>query len=198
MASRARLWRAAAAVLLSLLAPEQVQAHTAIVGAGDFYAGFLHPITALEHVVPLLALGLLAGQQKGEPWTPLVCAAAVAVGAPLVALLPNLDWVRHVNAATAMLMGIFVAASWRPPTLLFLGLATVLGLGLGYLHGLELAPGMRPGLFIGGVAAATAIVLFYCAAAVRSLRPVWAQVGVRVAGSWVVAISTLVLGLAFR
>ena len=150
--------------------------------------------------MPLLALGLLAGQQQGEPraWAPLVCAAAVAVGAALAAVLQNLSWVQYANAAMAMLMGIFVAAAWRPPTPLFLGLAAGLGVGLGYLHGRELTQGMRPGLFIGGVAISIALVLFYCTAAVSSLRPMWAQIGVRVVGSWVVAISTLVLGLAFR
>ena len=81
----------------------------------------------------------------------------------LVAVLPNLSWVQHGNAAMAMLMGIFVAAAWRPSTPLFLGLAAALGLDLGYLQGRELAPGMRPGLFIGGAATATVLVLFYCA-----------------------------------
>ena len=94
--------------------------------------------------------------------------------------------------------GIFVAAAWRPPTPLLLGLAAVLGVGLGYLHGRELAHGMRPGLFIDGAAISIAFVLFYCATVVSSLRPIWAQIGVRVVSSWVVAISTLVLGLALR
>ena len=72
----------------------------------------------------------------------------------------------------------------------------MLGVGLGYLHGRELAHGMRPDLFIDGAAISIAFVLFYCATVVSSLRPIWAQIGVRVVGSWVVAISTLVLGLA--
>ena len=97
-----------------------------------------------------------------------------------------------------MLMDIFVAAAWRPPTPMLLSLAAVLGVGLGYLHGRELAHGMRPGLFIDGAAISIAFVLFYCATVVSSLRPIWAQIGVRVVGSWVVAISTLVLGLALR
>ena len=118
----ARLWGAVATALLLLLAPGQVKAHTALVGTGDFYAGLLHPITAFEHVVPLLALGLLAGQQQDEPraWASLVCAAAVPVGAILAAVLQNLSWVQYANAATAMLMGIFVAAAWRPPAPLLL------------------------------------------------------------------------------
>ena len=108
----ARLWGAVATALLLLLAPGQVKAHTALVGTGDFYAGLLHPITAFEHVVPLLALGLLAGQQQDEPraWASLVCAAAVPVGAILAAVLQNLSWVQYADAATAMLM-----ASSSPP-----------------------------------------------------------------------------------
>ena len=51
----------AAAVLVA--AVSEVHAHTAAKEVGDFYAGFLHPLTALEHVLSFVALGLLIGQQ---------------------------------------------------------------------------------------------------------------------------------------
>jgi urease accessory protein len=198
MSSRPRLSAVAAALAL---APAAAQAHAPFAGAGDFYAGLLHPITAVEHAVPLLALGLLAGQQPpGEQryWAAFVCAAAAVAGAASVALLPTLTWVQHANAAAALLMGALVAAAWPPPAPIFYGLAMAVGLGLGYLHGLELGAGLRPGPFVGGLATAIVLVLIYCAALVSNLRPRWARIGVRVGGSWVAAVSGLVLGLAFR
>lgn len=201
MTGRRHLSAAVITALLLLLVPGQVQAHAALAGGNDFYAGLLHPISAFEYVVPLLALGLLAGQQEEQlrVSVPFVCAAAVVAGATLLLLwLPSPTWVQDANTAMALLMGIFVAAAWPPPRLLFLGFAAMLGLGLGYLHGLEMAPGIRPHLFVGGVAVSIVLSLLYCSEIVHRLRRVWAQIGVRVVGSWVVAISALMLGLALR
>src|SRR6185503_7485701 len=38
-------------------------AHSTVKGVGDLYAGLLHVLTALEHVLPFIALSLLAGQR---------------------------------------------------------------------------------------------------------------------------------------
>lgn len=200
MTGRRHLSAAVITALLLLLVPGQVQAHAALAGGNNFYAGLLHPISAFEYVVPLLALGLLAGQQEEQlrVLVPFVCTAAVVVGTTLLRWLPNLPWVGHAVAAMALLMGIVVAAAWKPPKLWPLAFGVALGLGLGYLHGLEMAPGIRPHLFVGGVAVSIVLSLLYCSEIVHRLRRVWAQIGVRVVGSWVVAISALMLGLALR
>lgn len=50
------------AVILTVLSPVLAVAHP-MAGVGDFYAGMLHPLTAIEFVLPMVALSLLAGQQ---------------------------------------------------------------------------------------------------------------------------------------
>jgi hydrogenase/urease accessory protein HupE len=52
----------ALASLFALLSPSVASAHP-IKGVGDFYAGMLHPLTALEFLLPWIALSLFAGQQ---------------------------------------------------------------------------------------------------------------------------------------
>ena len=48
---------------LLAVAPLTVQAHLVSTRFGDFYGGMLHPLSALEHALPWLAVGLLAGFQ---------------------------------------------------------------------------------------------------------------------------------------
>ena len=43
--------------------PQLAHAHSPIEGIGDFYNGMLHPLLVPSHVLLLLALGLLRGQQ---------------------------------------------------------------------------------------------------------------------------------------
>ena len=51
-------------VLALLLAfPAAAQAHTPIPGMGEFAGGLLHPLTTPFHVLILLGLALLVGQQ---------------------------------------------------------------------------------------------------------------------------------------
>ena len=68
-ASAMTRWRStsAAATLISLigsLAPSVAFAHSVNAKIGGFYAGLIHPITALEHLLPFVVMGLLSGIGK--------------------------------------------------------------------------------------------------------------------------------------
>jgi urease accessory protein len=80
---------------------------------GDFYGGMLHPLTALEHAVPSLALGLLAGQQgaRAARWLLLIFPLGLLVGAALATVIPPLPWVRLVNNLSFAVLGLLVAAA---------------------------------------------------------------------------------------
>jgi len=64
--------------LCLLMAASIAHAHSPIKGIGGFYAGFLHPVTGLEHVLPFAALGILAGQQ-GDRVAPALFVFAVYI-----------------------------------------------------------------------------------------------------------------------
>jgi hydrogenase/urease accessory protein HupE len=74
----------------------------------------LHPVTAVGHALPLLALGLLGGQQGARParWILLVLPLALLLGATLARLAPVLPWVPLVNKASFALLGVLVAGAW--------------------------------------------------------------------------------------
>ena len=42
------------------ICPTSVQAHLVDTNVSPFYAGMMHPLTSLEHLLPMLALALFA------------------------------------------------------------------------------------------------------------------------------------------
>jgi hydrogenase/urease accessory protein HupE len=168
---------------------------------GDFYGGALHPLTALEHALPILALGLLAGQQgeRAARWLVLVFPLALLFGAVLAVLTPTLPSMGILNGASFVVLGLLVAAGRRLPLPLLIALGAMFGLSHGYENGRAMGPDTAIHLFVPGVAAAGGLVVALVSAATLDLatRP-WARVGVRVVGSWIAAVGIMTIGLAWR
>jgi urease accessory protein len=168
---------------------------------GDFYGGVLHPLTALEHALPILALGLLAGQQgeRAARWLVLVFPFALLTGAALAPVMHSLPSMSFVNAASFVVLGLLVAAGQHLPLPLLIALGTLFGLSHGYENGRAMGPETAIHLFIPGVAVAGALVTALVSAATIDLAArTWARVGVRVVGSWIAAIGIMTIGLAWR
>ena len=188
--------RAGIAVCL-LLSAGSAFAHSAARGAGDFYAGALHALTALEHLLPFLALGILAGQlgRKAEPVLLVFC-LALAAGATTAIWTPPLPYVGLLNILSAILFGGLVAASWSLPMALCYGIAAVFGLSHGFANGAGMIEQTKPYLFVPGVALAGLAVTAYGLIVTDYLlrrKAGWIHIAVRVAGSWIAAIGILVL-----
>ena len=191
--------RAGIAVCL-LLATGSAFAHSATRGAADFYAGVLHALTALEHVLPFLALGILAGQQgrKAEPVLLVFC-LALAAGATAALWAPPLPYVGLLNMLSAIVFGGLVAASWSLPMALCYGIAALFGLSHGFANGAAMIEQTKPYLFVPGVALAGLAVTAYGLIVTDYLlrrKAGWMHIAVRVAGSWIAAIGILVLAIS--
>ncbi|MEX3901275.1 HupE/UreJ family protein [Paraburkholderia sp. BR10954] len=198
-----RLVRPAACGLILLLFVVSAEAHAVYQGAGDFYGGMLHPLTSPEHVLPMLALGVLAGQNglKRCEFVLWAFPAALAAGASIALSIPDLHGIFLFNIASAVLLGSLVAAAFALPSWLILVLAAVFGLTHGYANGSVIMGQIRPGNFIAGLVFASFILMAYTVAATSfllRLRPTWIAVAVRVAGSWTAAIGLLVLSFSQR
>jgi urease accessory protein len=159
----------------------------------------LHPLTALEHVLPILALGLLAGQQgeRAARWLVLVFPLALLCGAALAGVAPPFASARLLNVASFVVLGLLVAAGWRLPLSLLIVLGAAFGLSHGYENGRAMAPDTSVHLFMVGVAAAGGVVTALVSAASIDLAATpWTRVAVRIAGSWIAAIGIMMIGLA--
>lgn len=180
-----------------LFAADSAFAHSATRGAGDFYAGALHALTAPEHLLPFLAFGILAGQQgrKAEPVLLVFC-LSLAAGATAALWAVPVPYVGLLNIVSAILFGALVAASWSLPMALCYGLALAFGLSHGFANGAGMIEQTKPYLYIPGVAlagfAVTACGLMVTDYLLRR-QAEWIHIAVRVAGSWIAAIGILVL-----
>jgi urease accessory protein len=200
--SRGLAWRAGAGALPLVVAfAHPAAAHSLDNRFGDFYGGVLHPLTALEHALPMVALGLLAGQQgeRASRWLVLVFPLALLLGAVLAAVAPALPSMRLLNAVSFVVLGLLVAAGRRLPLTLLIVLGALFGLSHGYENGRAMGPDAAVHLFVPGVAAAGGLIIALVSAATLDLAArTWARVGVRILGSWIAAIGIMTIGLAWR
>ena len=190
----------AVALGLAFAWPVPAGAHSLSSRFGDFYGGMLHPMTALEHALPILALGLLAGQQgaRAARWLLLLFPLALLFGAALAIVAPALPWVPVLNRTSFVLLGVLVAGAWRLPLPVLAGLAALFGLSHGYENGSALTPEVAAHLFVPGVALIGFMTAAVVSAATLALtaRAEWLRIGVRVVGSWIAAIGILMVGMA--
>jgi urease accessory protein len=144
---------AAAAVALALPAA----AHPGHEGSTGLVAGLLHPLTGLDHLLALLAVGLWSRQQRRGAVLPPVFLVLMALGASCAGLLDKgmLPALEMSIAATVLLLGALAAAALHMPPQLAVALVGVCGFLHGAAHGRELA-GIGSGA---GFLAASALVM---------------------------------------
>jgi len=187
----------AALCLAALLQPAPAAAHLVNTRFGNFYDGMQHPLTAMEHMIPWLAIGLLAGlQPKAGRWMLLTFPIGLALGTVLAVAAPGFGFVTAVNLGSFILLGAFVALALPLPPLLLAALVGALGVSHGYANGLAMNAATNPWLFTPGAVTVGYLVVLLVAAATAIVANKWsaARIAVRAAGSWIFAIGILMLG----
>lgn len=108
--------------------------------AGGFLAGFHHPISGLDHVVAMVAVGLW-GAQLGQPaiWVlPVTFPLVMAFGGVLGGLGVPIPGVEIGIALSALGLGAMVACAARPPLWLAGVMVAIFAICHGYAHGAEI------------------------------------------------------------
>jgi len=187
---------AGAALAALLLSPGEARAHLVTTGLGPFYDGISHFALTPEDLLPVLALALFAGLSGPLYGRTVLFVLPVAwLAGGLLGLSRSSELLMPaLTASTLLVLGALVALDRKLPLGLVAGLAAALGLFHGYLNGTA----KLGALGLSGVAATLFVVVALAAAFVVSLRAPWSRTAVRVAGSWLVAISMLMLGWTFR
>lgn len=177
----------AAAVVATVSTP--ALAHVEAGQATGLLSGFLHPISGLDHVLAMVAVGLW-GAILGTPavWVlPIAFPLVMAMGALLGFLGVPLPGVEYGIAASAILLGAAVAFEVRPPVAFAALLVGVFAIFHGYAHGSELPPGQSALLFSMGFVIATGA-LHAVGIGIGALKGrVWGGAVLRAAGSMVAA-----------
>jgi urease accessory protein len=125
--------------------------------AAGFLAGLAHPVSGLDHVAAMVAVGLW-GAQLGLPviWIlPVTFPIVMALGGLLGLLGVPLPGVELGIAASAILLGAAVMTERRLPLYAAAALVGVFAVFHGHAHGTELPPGQSGLLYSLGFVVAT-------------------------------------------
>ena len=122
------------------LLPSLAYAHTGVGEASGFLHGLTHPISGLDHVCAMLAVGLWAAQTGGRSiWAvPLTFVGVMALGGALPVLGIGLPFVEQGIALSVLLLGVLIAAAVRLPLRLSSAMVGLFALWHGHAHGAEM------------------------------------------------------------
>lgn len=129
--------------LVLMFAVSPALAHVGAGGGGGFHAGFLHPLSGLDHMVAMVSVGLW-GAQLGMPaiWVlPVAFPTVMAIGGFLGLIGLPLPGVEIGIALSALVLGVMVAAAARPPLWVAAIVVGIFAIFHGHAHGTELPPG---------------------------------------------------------
>jgi urease accessory protein len=179
-----RCGRLAVATMMLLASVQPVLAHPQVGQVQGFATGFGHPMSGLDHVVAMIAVGLW-GAQLGSPalWLlPVTFPMVMAFGGFLGLIGVGLPGVEVGIALSALLLGVMVASEARPSLVLAAVLVGFFGIFHGHAHGTELPAGQNGLAYSIGFVAATGL-LHGVGIAIGVVHQ-WApgRIGLRVAG----------------
>jgi urease accessory protein len=146
-----------AALLVLVLGAAPAAAHVQGGEAGGFLTGVRHPVSGLDHVLAMIAVGLW-GAQLGAPalWLlPVTFPMMVALGGAAGLLGLPLPGIEIGIAASAILLGLAVMSALRPPLAVAVVLVAAFAVFHGHAHGTELPPGQSARLYSMGFVVAT-------------------------------------------
>lgn len=107
--------------------------------AGTFLSGAAHPVGGADHVLAMVAVGLLAAQIGGRALLalPLTFVAAMLAGGAMGAMGLALPAVEPVILASIIILGAVVALAAKLPMQAILPVLAVFGIAHGWAHGAE-------------------------------------------------------------
>jgi urease accessory protein len=147
------------AAALALLLPAAAMAHEEAGQAAGFLAGLLHPVSGLDHVLAMVAVGLW-GAVLGPPaiWVlPVAFPLVMALGGLMALLGMQVPAVEVGIALSAIVLGVMVLAEERPPLGIAATIVAFFAIFHGHAHGRELPEGTSALLYSLGFVIATGL-----------------------------------------
>ena len=145
-------------VAISSFAPAAALAHTGHDASGLAH-GLVHPLTGVDHVLAMVAVGLLAAQYGGRAlWlVPLSFVVAMAI-AGAIGMVGIAAPVAEVGiGVSVVVLGLAIAFQLKPPTFVAMAAVGFFALFHGYAHGVDLPDGPTGHWFALGFLLATSL-----------------------------------------
>jgi urease accessory protein len=130
-----------------------------VVGEGGLLSGMIHPVTGLDHVVAMVAVGLWGAILRAPAiWIlPIAFPLIMTVGAVLGILEVPIPGIDLGIAASSIVLGVMVAGSFRPPLWIAFLLIAFFAICHGYPHGSAMPDFGVPLLYAAGFVISTGL-----------------------------------------
>jgi urease accessory protein len=145
--------------ITAVFAAQRASAHNIAGTAIGFVSGFRHPISGLDHILAMVAVGIW-GAQLGRPavWTlPVAFPLVMSIGGVLGVRGVPLPGVEIGVAASAFALGVMIALAARPPIWAAAALVGLFAIFHGHAHGTELPHAAQPLAYGAGFVLATGL-----------------------------------------
>jgi urease accessory protein len=181
--------RGLAVLALAIQFSQVADAHIRKGEAGGFLSGVRHPISGLDHVLAMIAVGLW-GAQLGAPaiWVlPVAFPMVMALGGMMGLLGIPLPGTEYGIAASMILLGGVVLFELKPPLWMAALLVSFFAIFHGHAHGTELPPGQDGLLYSMGFVCATGCLHGIGVSIGLVHRWTWGQLLLRLSGGFISA-----------
>lgn len=149
-----------ALALIPMLIPETAFAHA---GEGSgFYDGLTHPVGGLDHLLAMLAVGILSTQigHRHIWWVPTTFVTIMLVGGAMGSVLPDIPMVivEHGIVLSVITLGLVIAMGGNLPIWLTYSFVAIFGFFHGYAHGVEMPSLAQPIYYASGFVISTIMI----------------------------------------
>jgi urease accessory protein len=196
---RARVARAAWFPVGALyLLAQDAAAHLQQGEARGFVTGLMHPVSGLDHVLAMIAVGLW-GAQLGTPaiWVlPVAFPVVMALGGVLGLVGIPLPGTELGIAASMVLLGGAVLFELKPPLWIAAMLVAFFAIFHGHAHGTELPPGQNGLLYSMGFVCATGFLHGVGVSIGLAHRWTWGRAMLRLSGAFIASMGVFFLSAA--
>lgn len=145
--------------LFLLCCAAAAHAHSEEGVAGGLVSGFLHPLSGVDHLLAMVAVGIW-GATLGRPlvWAlPVAFPMLMVVGGVMGISGVPLPYVEVGIAVSVVVLGLSIAAAWRAPVAVAVAIVAMFGVFHGYAHGVELPKTSSPAAYAAGFVISTGL-----------------------------------------
>lgn len=166
-------------------------------GSHGFADGFLHPITGLDHLLAMIAVGLWTTRADASPkrwWVlPATFVATLMVGLAVGVFGPDVPGVELGIQGSVIALGVLIAVGRRVPMPFAIGITALFALCHGHAHGVEIPADASVFTFALGMVLATAMLHLAGIGVGRLLRDEKALPVLRIGGGAIAAVGVLLI-----
>lgn len=142
---------------IGVMASSIAEAHSLMISDESLFHGLMHPLTGVDHLLAMVAVGIWAGQLGGRAkWLVPATFISIMVAAASIAKLEGIVLsVESAQANSILVLGLIVANTVRLPIGAVLSIVGLFAFCHGYAHGLQMLQIASPLHFQIGLVLAT-------------------------------------------